>query len=199
MTGRNGFRVIAAVAAISLCAGGAPAGAQTLEAPFAGEYTLADIGTPPGIPSPLGGLVLKAGTTDRLLIGGSANTASGALYEIAVTRDADGHINGLSGTAARYADAAYIDGGPAYGPGGVLFASRWPDNKLGESLPGSAITDKIVDVGTMGVASSLSSVGVVPGGMAGAGRLKLASYSGGQWYDADAVPDGNGTYDVANL
>src|SRR3954447_12782208 len=194
MVRRNGFRAIAA----ALLATGwlaAPAAAQTLDPSFADSYTLTDIGSPTGIPSPLGGLVLKAGTTDRLLVGGSANTDSGALYEVPVRRDENGHISGFSGEATRYADAAFIDGGLTYGPGGVLFASRWPDNKLGESLPGSTKTDKVVDVGALGMASSLSSVGFAPAG----GGLKLASYSGGQWYDADAVPDGQGTYDVANL
>src|SRR4051794_31814545 len=198
MVRRNGLRAIAA----ALLATGwlaAPAPAQTLDPSFANDYSLTNIGTPAGIPSPLGGLVLKAGTTDRLLIGGSANTASGALYEGGVTRDPQGHINGFSGTAARFGDAAWIDGGLAYGPDGVLFASRWPDNKLGESRPGSGSTDKIVDVGAMGMASSLSSVGFVPGGMQGAGSVKLASYSGGQWYDADAVPDGHDLFDLANL
>src|SRR3954470_1642996 len=198
MVRRNGFRAIAA----ALLATGwlaAPAAAQTLDPSFADSYTLTNIGSPTGIPSPLGGLVLKAATTNRLLVGGSANTASGALYEVGITRDPQGHINGFSSGAARFGDAAWIDGGLTYGPGGVLFASRWPDNKLGESRPGSTLTDKIVDVGAMGMASSLSSVGFVPGGMQGAGSVKLASYSGGQWYDADAVPDGNGLFDLANL
>src|SRR3954454_3425540 len=122
MVRRNGFRAIAA----ALLATGwlaAPAPAQTLDPSFAADYSLTDIGTPTGIPSPLGGLVLKAGTTDRLLIGGSANTANGALYEVPIKRDAQGHINGFSGSASRFGDAAWIDGGLAYGPGGALFAS----------------------------------------------------------------------------
>jgi hypothetical protein len=198
MVRRNGFRAIAA----ALLATGwlaAPAPAQTLDPSFADDYSLTDIGSPTGIPSRLGGLVLKAGTTDRLLVGGSANASDGALYEVGITRDPQGHINGFSASATRFGDAAFIDGGLAYGPGGVLFASRWPDNRLGESRPGSGSTDWIVNVGAMGMASALSSVGFVPGGMAGAGSVKLASYSGGQWYDADAVSDGNGLFDLANL
>src|SRR3954465_1289791 len=116
MVRRNGFRAIAA----ALLATGwlaAPAPAQTLDPSFADDYSLTDIGTPTGVPSRLGGLVLKAGTTDRLLIGGSANAAAGALYEIGITRDLQGHINGFSGSAARFGDAANIDGGLTYGPG----------------------------------------------------------------------------------
>ena len=39
----------------------------------------------------------------------------------------------------------------------------------------------------------------VPPGQPGAGSLKLASYRGGGWYDADVVADGAGTYDLANV
>src|SRR4051812_27741225 len=112
----SGARTVRALVAtvLALCALTSPAGAQTLEAPFAGAYTLSDIGSPPGVPTELGGMTLKAGTTDRLLIGGAANGAAGALYEIGVIRDAQGHITGFDGEATRYADAAYNDGGVLY-------------------------------------------------------------------------------------
>jgi hypothetical protein len=158
-----------------------------------------DIGTPPGVPERLGGLTLKAGTTDRLLIGGEANDAPGALYEIGVVRDGAGHIIGFSGPATRFADAAYNDGGVTYGPGGVLFLARWPQNELGQTKPGSAITDKVISLAPFGIASSLASLQFVPPGRPGAGSLKLASYRGGQWYDADVVADGSGTYDITNV
>jgi hypothetical protein len=177
----------------------APAAAQTLNAPFAGAYTVQDLGQVPGVPDRLGGLTLKAGTTDRLLIGGQANDASGALYEVGLVRDAAGHIIGFSGPATRFADAAYNDGGVTYGPGGVLFLARWPENELGQTKPGSAITDKIVSLTPLGIESSLASMQFVPQGQPGAGSLKLASYRGGAWYDADVVPDGAGTYDLANV
>jgi hypothetical protein len=175
------------------------ASAQQLVAPFAGSYTVHDIGTPPGVADRLGGLTFKAGTTDRLLIGGAANGASGALYEIGVVRDGAGHIAGFSGTATRFADAAYNDGGVTYGPGGVLFLARWPQNELGQTKPGSAITDKIVPLTPLGIESSLASLLIVPPGQPGAGSLKMATYRGGAWYDADAVGDGSGTYDLANV
>jgi len=185
---------------ILLAAALAPAAsAQVLAPPFDGTYSLSDIGTPAGVPSQLGGLTLKQGTTDRLLIGGGANGADGALYEIGVIRDGGGHITGFSGTAVRVADAAFNDGGVTYGPGGVLFLARWPSNQLGQTKPGSAITDKIIDLGPLGVASSLASVLFVPPGQPGAGSLKMASYSGGQWYDAAVAPDGAGTYNVTNV
>ena len=36
----------------------------------------------------------------------------------------------------------------------------------------------------------------VPPGQPGAGSLKMASYGGGQWYDAAVAPDGAGTYNL---
>jgi hypothetical protein len=179
----------------------APAHAQDLklEAPFAGSYSLKDLGAPPGVPTRLGGLTLKAATSDRLLIGGEADGANGALYEVRLVRGIDGHIAGFKGTATRYADAAYNDGGVTYGPGNVLFLARWPVNELGQTRPGSRATDKLIDMAPFGVASSLVGLGFVPAGMPGAGRLKLASYSGGEWYDATVTPDGTGTYNVGNV
>jgi hypothetical protein len=196
---RNGIRfsVLCALALTLLPA--ASAHAQQLVAPFAGSYTAHDIGTPPGVADRLGGLTFKAGTTDRLLVGGAANDAPGALYEIGVVRDGAGHIVGFSGAATRFADAAYNDGGVTYGPGGVLFLARWPQNELGQTKPGSAITDKIIPLTPLGIESSLASLLFVPPGQPGAGSLKMASYRGGAWYDADAVADGSGTYDLANV
>ena len=131
------------------------------------------------MPDSLGGLTLKAGTTDRLLIGGAANDAAGALYEVGVVRDGSGHIVGFSGSATRFADAANNDGGVTYGPGGVLFLARWPLNELGQTKPGSTITDKIISLTPLGIESSLASLQFVPQGQPGAGSLKLASYRGG--------------------
>ena len=196
---RNGIRVGALLALVLTVSIAGTASAQTLVAPFDGSYTVHDIGTPPGVPNQLGGLTLKAGTTDRLLIGGAANGADGALYEIGLVRDAAGHIVGFSDSATRFADAAYNDGGVTYGPGGVLFLARWPQNELGQTKPGSAVTDKVISLTPFGVASSLASLQFVPQGQPGAGSLKMASYRGGAWYDADAVADGSGTYDLANV
>jgi hypothetical protein len=196
---RTGFPVGILLGLVLAVALSAPALGQELAPPFTGSYALTDIGTPPGVPARLGGLTLKAGTTDRLLIGGLANDPGGALYEIGVTRDAAGHIVGFTGSAARVADAGYNDGGVVYGPGGVLFLARWPNNELGQTKPGSAVTDKIISLAALGVTSSPGAILFTPQGQPGAGSFKLSGYSDGQWYDADVTPDGSGTYDVANL
>jgi hypothetical protein len=177
----------------------AAASAQVTEPPFDSAYTVRDLGQPPGVPPRLGGLTVLAGDANTLLIGGEANASTGALYTVPLARNADGHITGFSGTATRFADAAYNDGGVAYGPGRVLFLARWPNNELGQTKPGSQITDKIIDMSTHGVASSLVALGFVPAGFPGAGSLKLSSYGGGEWYDAEFVADGSGTYDLRNV
>jgi hypothetical protein len=175
-----------------------PASAQVpvLSPPFTSDYAVSVIGAPAGVPTRFGGLALKAGTTDKLLLGGAANSADGALYEVTVARDAQRHISGFVGTATRYAAAAYNDGGVVYGPGNVLFLARWPVNELGQTKPGSTITDKITPLAPFGIESSLVALRFVPPGSPGAGRLKLVSYGGGAWYDASVKADGAGTYDL---
>ena len=195
------MRRVLALTGLTLAVACAPARAQDvqLQAPFAGSYSVKDLGPPPGLPSRLGGLTLKAGTTDRLLIGGEADGSTGALYEVRLNRDSGGHVSGFAGTAKRFADPAYNDGGVTYGPGNVLFLARWPTNELGQTKPGSTVTDKIIDVTPFGVASSLVGLAFVPPGMPGAGRLKLVSYSGGQWYDAGVAADGSGTFNLTGV
>jgi hypothetical protein len=104
----TGILVVAVCVALL---GASHAGAQVVEPPFDQSYTLHDLGAPPGVPERFGWLTLKAGTTDRLLIGGEANADTGALYEIGLVCDAEGHITGSGDTATRYADAAFNDGG----------------------------------------------------------------------------------------
>src|SRR3954468_10241433 len=110
----------------------APASAQvpTLDPPFNGDYSVNDLGLPAGVSPRLGGLTLKAGTTDKLLLGGAADAAQGTLYEVTVARNPQGHISGFVGTAKVYAAAPNVDGGVDYGPGNVLFVARWPSNEL---------------------------------------------------------------------
>src|SRR3954462_6851575 len=88
-----------------------PAGAEAapvIAAPFAADYTLADLGPGSGVPNPYGGLVFKAGDPNRILLGGTANQADGGMYSVPVTRDAGGHIIGI-GAATFVAPAPYND------------------------------------------------------------------------------------------
>jgi hypothetical protein len=96
-------------------------------------------------------------------------------------------------------DASYNDGGLFYGPAGVLFLSRWPANELGQTLPGSTISDKVIPLDPLGVAYSVAGVAQTPEGYPGAGDIKLMSWSGGQWYSSTLTPSAEppGTFDLA--
>jgi hypothetical protein len=173
--------------------------AQTIDPFYSTNYSYTDLGSVPELPSNYGGLTFKFDDPNKIIIGGAANTANGNFYTIDVVRDGNGHVTGFSGIAQFYATGEYNDGGVAYGPNNVLFASRWPVNGLGQYLPGSTAPDKVIDLGAMGVASSNASVAIVPAGFAGAGRIKLGSWSGGEFYDGTITPDGSGTYDLVGI
>ncbi|HVZ95144.1 MAG TPA: hypothetical protein VG797_11610 [Phycisphaerales bacterium] len=176
------------------------AGAQTLNPAFASDYTITDLGSVPALPPRYGGMAFKQGDPNTLLIGGFANAANGAMYAVSVVRDAENHITGFNGDAAYFADAAYNDGGVAYDPSGsVLFTSRWPVNQVGQLKPGSTATDKIIDLGALGVPGGHAALNFPPAGFPGSGRLKMSSWSGGEWFDARIVPDGTGTFDIVDV
>jgi len=174
-----------------------PVAAQTIQPPFDSAYSFVDLGSP-GVPAQHGGLTFKFDDPNILLIGGRANQSSGQLFAIGVLRDADNHITGFTGTPTVFADAAFNDGGVAYGPDNVLFLARWPVNQIGQTTPGSTITDKIVDLAPLGVAPSPGGLNFVPPGFPGAGQLKIVSWSGGQFYTLTFIADGTGTFDITN-
>jgi hypothetical protein len=165
---------------------------------FAGDYAAVDLGSVTGLPAEYGGLTFAAGDVNTLLIGGQANTSAGLFYSVPVLRGAGNHITGF-GPASALGFGAYNDGGIAYGPGGVLFYSRWPVNQLGQVEAGSATDDRVIDLGPLGVASSHAALAFVPAGYNGARRFKMLSWSGGEFYDAVLTADGAGTYDVTSV
>lgn len=193
-----GTKLLYAAAATALCLA-APAFPVTVAPEFEGFYTAFDLGSVAGLPPRYGGLTFMPGDPNTILIGGAANGASGLLYTVGVVRDSDSHITGfLSPTA--YGDlGAYNDGGVTFGPGGVLFYSRWPVNQLGQAAAGSTSDDKIIDLAPLGVANSHAALAFVPAGYQGAGRFKMLSWSGGQFYDATLAPDGSGTFDITSV
>jgi hypothetical protein len=174
--------------------------AQTIAPEFAGFYAATDLGAVPGLPPSYGGLTFKHDDPNVVIIGGNANTADGALYSVRVLRDMDNHIIGFDGMAEFFAEGQYNDGGVAYHPGSnVLFTSRWPVNQMGQVKPGSSTTDKIIDLAPFGVVDSNASVNFVPFNFPGQGRMKIASWSGGEWYDVEIAPDGVGTFDITSV
>ncbi len=185
--------------AIGLSIGAQPARAQVIDPFYAGDYTIIFQGPIPSVPNNHGGITFKSGDPNTLLVCGAAESGSGAIYSIGVTRDADGHINGFAEPAVQVATAANCDGGLAYGPTDVLFYARWPNNQLGQIKPGSAITDKVIDVAPLGVEQAHSALNFVPQGFPGEGNLKMVTWSGGQWNSATLAPDGTGTFDLATV
>lgn len=189
---------LAVVAGLGLAAAD-EAQALALGADFSADYTASSLGSVPGLPTPYGGLIFLDSST--LLIGGSANTDAGRLYTIGVTRDAGGHVTGFSGSATPFGTAIgeFNDGGVTFGPGGVLFTSRWPVNELGQTKPGSSDEDKVISLAAFGVADSHAAVNFVPVGFGGAGKIKLVSWEGGEFYSGTVAPDGSGTFDLIDL
>ena len=195
---RLGLVVVACLAA----GGGASSHAQVLGADFVADYTITDLASVDGLPALYGGLTFADNNT--LLIGGNANSEPGRIYSVGVTRDSTNRITGFSGTANLYRGPAamigeYNDGGVVFGPGGVLFTSRWPVNQLGQTKPGSTDEDKIIDMAALGIAGSHAALNFVPGGFAGAGEVKMVSWGGGEWYSGTLSPDGFGTYDLTGV
>jgi hypothetical protein len=183
-----------ALFALLLCAAAAPA--QTVLPPYDASYTLLDLGAVPGLPAPYGGLTFLPSNPNVIVIGGAANSGVGALYSIGVVRDAQSHITGFSGTAAVYSEGQFNDGGVVFGPGGVLFYTRYPNNEIGQIEPGSTVNDRIIGLTALGITSSVGALNFVPGGFPGAGQLKIVSYDSGDWYTASFAPDGAGTYNI---
>ena len=171
--------------------------AQVIQAPYDADYTLTDLGQVSGVPSYYGGIAFLHSDSNTLLIGGGANDSDGKLYAIQVIRDSGDHITGFTGVATVYADAPYNDGGLAYGPGNVLFYARYsPDpGEIGQIKPGSVITDKV----NVLTASFPGGLNFPPPGYPGEGKLKIADYSGEDWYSADIAPDGSGTFNIVNM
>jgi hypothetical protein len=198
------YTFLVAVAVLAIVAGlsvGSPRSAHavvTIAAPFDASYTVTNLGSVPALPESYGGLTFLAGDPNTLLIVGKAAEIDADLYSIGVVRDAGNHIIGFSGTATFFAEAAYNDGGVAYGPGNVLFFARWPENEVGQTKPDSAVTDKVVDLAVLGVGGSPGGLNFVPAGFPGAGQLKLTAYEDEDWYSLTFAPDGSGTFDITS-
>jgi len=176
------------------------AGAQTIDPFYASTYSFTDLGTIANVPANYGGLTFKAGDPNTLLIGGSANVTAAKIYSVPVTRDPTTHQVTSFGAPTVFADAnspaGGIDGGLTYGPGNVLFYTSYSDNYIGQLKTGSTTPDKLTQVTSLGVASSVGSLVFVPAGFGGAGRFKILSYNASNWYDTTIAPDGTGTYNI---
>lgn len=176
--------------------------AQTLDPAFSPFYQITLEGAVPGVPPNYGGLTFSQDDSNVILIGGAANALIADIFAIRISRDANRHMIGFDcGGAAFHADAAAspyggIDGGLAYGPGGVLFFTAYAGNGLGQIRPGSTTPDRWIALTDLGVWPSTGAVQFVPDGFPGAGKMKILSFNGSVWYSFVVTPDGLGTYNV---
>lgn len=184
--------VVALVACI-----GTTAYSQTIDPFFAGSYSFVDLGSAPGVPGNYGGITVQPGNTGSLVLGGAANGANGAIYDVGVIRQDVGglmRITGFTGTTTQISTAPNIDGGLVVAPNGSFVFTGYSNNVIGEIKQGSTTPDRITNVTGNGIASSVGSLVFVPGGTPGAGRLKVLSYSASTWYDLPYSVDGSGLY-----
>jgi hypothetical protein len=169
-----------------------------LAAPFNTSYRVFTLGSAPGMPLyKYGGLSLKRGDPETLLVGGDANLPKGAIYAVKVKR-ACKHIVGFEGKAQKLADAPHIDGGLHYA-GEVLFFTGYPVNTLAQIVGGASAPSSTTTLAPLGVAESVGASLVVPVGFAGEGSLKLVSWPSGDWYTARLVAAAGGPYTLAEL
>jgi hypothetical protein len=183
--------------------------AQTVAPAYAGQYTIIFNANLPGVTTPYGGINFLPTDPNTLVLGGSANNAAAQVFSLPVIRGAGNHITGF-GAATVFTNAngtgGGIDGGLVFEPGsGVELYTSFADNTLGEVKPssfvpngGTGVPDKLVSLTGLGVSSSVGTLQYVPAGFgAASGKLKIASYSGGDWHDMTLTPDGSGTFNVA--
>ena len=108
-----------------------PAPVAGIDPFYSGTYSIANLGTIAGVPFDYGGLVFKAGDPSTILIGGRASSPAGRFYEVPVIRGDGNHIASF-GTPVERGFGANNDAGIAYGPGGVLFYSKFGENAVGQ-------------------------------------------------------------------
>ena len=175
-----------------------PGFAQSLTPEFVtAGYTLTDLGSIEQLPSQYGGLTIRPEQPNTLYIGGNANTTSGGLYTVALTRDAETkHITGFGGAAVFYTAAPNNDGGIFFDQNGTLLFTKYSMNELGQMLPDNSYIN--TSLTTYGVASSVGALAFVPAGYPGAGGLVFSSYNASIMHNVPYTIEANGQYLLSN-
>jgi hypothetical protein len=166
------------------------AAAQSVLPPFDTTYQIANLGAIPGVVS-YGGTAFLPTNPNVLMV---TVYPSPDIRAVPLVRNTQGFITG-TGASTPVITVGGSDGGLAYGPNNVLFATWYGPNRLSQVKFGSTTTDRVDDLAPIGVSSS--SVGActfVPAGLPGAGRLKVCTWSSSAFHDVPLTPDGNGTF-----
>ncbi len=179
-----------------------PAGAEVELAPeFEEFYKVYDLGAVPGVPLPLGGITVKAGTDDTLLVAGASENPGGAIYEIAVERNECGHIIGFSGTAQPIASTPNVDANLVYAAGDLMLYTEWPLFALSQ-LPAAATGPaRRTDLRMLGMNTADQGPGgiaFVPPGLPAAGEIRVVTWPVGRWYRVGATMNA-GLFDVTSV
>ncbi|MCB0764416.1 MAG: hypothetical protein KDB84_06910, partial [Flavobacteriales bacterium] len=174
-----------------------PLHGQTLTSEFVNAgYSLSDLGSITDLPTPYGGLTIRADEPNTLYIGGSANAASGAIYAVPLIRDgATDQITGFAGPAVLHSTGPNNDGGLTFTPSGTLLFTQYTPfslNSMGQILPDD--TYVTTEFTSLGVSPSIGSHAFVPDGYPGAGGLIVASYNASIAYRIPFSVDGAGLH-----
>ncbi len=180
-----------------------PAGPEVEIAPtFAKSYKAYVLGSVPGVPSPLGGAVVKNGAPDTLLIAGASENPGGAIYSIKVNRDACNHILSFNGTATKFADAPYVDANLIYGPQDLIVYTEWPRYTISQLSAGAMSPSRSTDLTTLGLPTASDQgpggISFVPPGLTAAGELRIVTWPGGYFYHVGATLSG-GLYTINSI
>ena len=176
-----------AFAGLTIIAG--VASAQSVAPGYQSNYTVFNLGTPPGVPQSLGGINFL--DRDNLLIGGNANGVNAAIYRVPITRAPNGDITGYAGNATLYCTAPQIDGGLFFFPNGTIGFTTYSNNTLQQVKPFQAAPARVTNLTALGVASSTGTGTIIPAGFNGAGNIIIGSYNASRWYILPFVEDEN--------
>lgn len=164
--------------------------AQSVLPPFDGTYQIANLGAIPGVVS-YGGTAFLPTNSNILMV---SVYPQPDIRAVPLVRNTQGFIIG-TGASTPVITVGGSDGGLAYGPNNVLFATWYGPNRLSQVKFGSTTTDRVDDLAPIGInSSSVGACTFVPAGLPGAGRLKVCTWSSSAFHDVPLTPDGNGTF-----
>jgi hypothetical protein len=175
------------------------------EAAFAVTYERTYAGVVPGTTSaPGGGMTFLPSDPNTLLFGlpTPGTPANGTIRAYGVTRDAQNHVTGFTGTSTLFATAPSIgNNGLAFGPSGVLFFGA--GTSVGQIKPGSTATDKMIDLAAIsgftfaggGVVNEINSP---VGDPSKANIVVHYPPTSANFYEATLTADGSGTFNISS-
>lgn len=167
------------------------ASAQTVLSPFNSAYQVVNLGSAfPPMQGIQGGLFFLPGDNAHIYMAGNANAENGDFWRVPVVRGVNGHITGFTaGGSQRLRSMPFNDAGIALTPANGIMWARWPSNGISQTspLPGGLTNeagDRNKGNATGENGESVISLAFVPPYIpAAAGRLKIASYFSGFFFD----------------